>query len=301
MIRSALAGLSLFAASSPVSARAPIVLAPLKTWNLHYADNSCKLIRPFGDPARPTVLVLQRLAPDSSMSMLVYGGGLRARGDDRDARAAFLPFANQQFERGAVAKVVENKDSAILWSEVGLVPDKEEDARSSSSKERPIVDLAERAARRAEETTRAGQVTALEISEPGGRKVVLQTGPLGRALGMMRECAREQLSYWGLDPATQDKIVRPAQSQGSLARLFKSRDYPASAFATGKQAIISARLIVGADGSVTRCTSLTDFRAPEFEEVVCENLNKARFAPAELADGTKVPTYAVVNVRFEMP
>ena len=69
----------------------------------------------------------------------------------------------------------------------------------------------------------------------------------------------------------------------------------------GTQAIISARLLVGADGKVTKCTSLTPYKAPEFGAVVCRNLSRATFVAAELGDGTKVPSYVVTQVRFQMP
>jgi protein TonB len=64
---------------------------------------------------------------------------------------------------------------------------------------------------------------------------------------------------------------------------------------------VSVRLLVDASGKVTNCTSLSHFDAPEFNKVVCEKFKaRARFEPAELADGTKVPSYYVNRVIFKM-
>lgn len=153
---------------------------------------------------------------------------------------------------------------------------------------------------REEEASNAKQITSLQIREPGGRIVLLETGSLARANAMMRDCAREQLVAWGVDPATQDKIVRPVQA-GKLTHLFSPADYPSSAIREGAQSVIQARLNIGADGRVTKCTSLTFFSAPDFAEVVCKRLRTARYTPAELADGTKVPSYDIATIKFVMP
>jgi hypothetical protein len=278
------------------------MLAPVKPWNLHYADQSCQLMRSFGDPAKPTTMVLERISPESTMSLMVFGAGLRARVNSGTARAAFLPNAEHRFESANVAETVETRQPAIMWTRVDLHPGWEETYPSRKLKEeRPVRDVAREEARRTIEAEAAKAVTGLEITEPGGRKIVLQTGSLGRASAMMRECARRQLKNWGIDPDTQDKIVRDAVSTRSLAEYFDWTDYPSGAVFNGNESVVRARLNVGADGTVTRCTSLTAYRPPEFAEVVCKNLSKAKFLPAELANGTKVPTYVVTSVRFQLP
>lgn len=288
--------------AAPASARAPTLLAPVTPWNLHYADQSCQLLRSFGDPAKPTTMVLERISPDSSLSLMIFGPGLRARMDSGTARAAFLPHAKHRFESANVAETIDTKQSAIVWTTVDLLPGWEDEPFSRKpAGERPVRDLARETARRTLEAKMAKAVTGLEITEPGGRKVILQTGSLGRASAKMRECAREQLKNWGIDPDTQDKIARDAVSTKSLADYLDGKDYPVRAILNGNEAVVWARLNVDADGLVTHCTSLTAYRPPEFAEVVCKNLSKAKFLPAELADGTKVPTYVVTSVRFRMP
>jgi hypothetical protein len=301
MFRALLAVSVLLGTAAPTLARTPQELSPISKWNVHYADNSCKLIRSFGSAAEPTVMMLERLAPDSNTSLLVAGSALRSGPGTNTARATFLPFADHRFESAPIAETINKKKTAIVWTSVDFLSGgKKEEPEFRTVANTPPIDIAERAAQRALAAENARKITGLMITEPSGRRTLLATGSMGRVHELMESCAREQLSHWGLDPDQQERIVLPAASHRSLASFFSSDDYPPDAFAKGEQAVISARLIVGADGKVANCTSLTLFRAPKMAEVVCRNLSRATFGPAELADGTKVPTYYVARVIFRM-
>jgi len=288
--------------SSGVMAKEPVALAPIGKWNLHYAETSCQLIRQFGDPAKPASLVLERMSPNSALSLLVFGGPLRARVGSGTATFAFRPIPADKEQIGTIAETVEKKETALFWSGLSLVSDPASSARILlKPPERPTRDPAQQAEFHATELASAAKVTDIEITEPGGRKTRILTGPLDRALSLMRECGREKMEAAGIDLTVHDRIVRPAIGTEPLARLFTSSDYPSPAVFEGSQSVVAARLNIGADGKVTRCTSLTRFRDPGFAKVVCKNLGRARFLPAELADGTKVPDLVVTSVRFEMP
>lgn len=282
--------------------RAPQVLAPASKWNVHYGEDSCKLARHFGDPAKPTTLLMERIAPDSPLSLVVAGPPLRSKPEDGNAKASFLPFADHEFAEGEVAERLADKSTAIMWSRVDFLDGwKKEETGYKAPKDVKPLDQAEEAARKALIAANVAKVTGILITEPNRRQTLLQTGSLRRVHELMDECAREQMAGWGLDPAVQDKIVLPAASLRSLATLIGPDDYPTSAIIKGEQAIINARLIVGADGKVSRCTSLTQFKAEEMAKVVCDKLQRAVFRPAELADGTKVPTFVTARIKFKMP
>lgn len=104
-----------------------------------------------------------------------------------------------------------------------------------------------------------------------------------------------------MDPAVEGKIVRLPVATRNIANLFSASDYPSVAFRDGDESTIQARLNIGADGAVTKCTSLTRFKAPGFDTVVYDKLSGLRYKPAELLDGTKVPSYDLVSVRFVLP
>ena len=64
---------------------------------------------------------------------------------------------------------------------------------------------------------------------------------------------------------------------------------------------VKARLLVDAAGRVTKCTSLSRYQSAEFKKIVCDAFTKrAKVEPAELADGTKVPSYYNVHVHFQI-
>jgi outer membrane biosynthesis protein TonB len=130
--------------------------------------------------------------------------------------------------------------------------------------------------------------------------VILETGSLGQAMAAFEQCSRDSLKDWGVDPDIQDKIVRPVWTSNPSEWLFAS-DYPGEMLRSGKESEVVARLLIDANGKITKCTSLSHFDEPEFNRITCANITKrARFAPAELADGTKVPSYMVRRVVFRI-
>jgi protein TonB len=69
----------------------------------------------------------------------------------------------------------------------------------------------------------------------------------------------------------------------------------------GKQSDVTLRLLVDAAGKVTKCTSLSHFEDEEFNRISCARVSqRARFEPAELADGTKVPSYYTFRIKFRI-
>lgn len=300
--RVAVLGLIAVSLALPAAAREPVRLAPLGKWNLHYAENSCQLMRQFGDAAKPLSLVIERVNIGSGFSLLVIGGPLRARVGYGTPTVAFTPLpADPTFVgAGTIAETVSKKETALFWSVLRLVPAVNLTTMPKAS-ERPVRDLAVEAEAEALEKANAASVTGLDISEPGGRRFFLTTGALDKAFLLMRECGRAKLADAEVDLAVHDRIVRPAFAKQSLALLFRDSDYPSPAVFERSESVVTARLNIGADGTVTRCTSLTRFKDPSFAKVVCRNLSKARFLPAELVDGTAVPDMVVTSVRFVMP
>jgi hypothetical protein len=253
----------------------------------------------FGSAAKPTSLLLERISPGGSMSLLVFGGELNVGEGQAGGSVQFLPVPGLAYNTGGVTQTAKTKEPAILWPQIELlVPHRK--SRQEIRQEYEQSEQVASAATRAEEDANARLITSIAIREPGGRTLVLETGSLGRANAMMRDCARQQLLAWGIDPAVQEKIVKPARAK-KLLGLLSSNDYPPGAVSAGEQSIVQARLNIDAEGRISKCTSLTYFQRPEFAEVVCKRLSAARYTPAELADGTKVPTYDITTIKFIMP
>ena len=108
------------------------------------------------------------------------------------------------------------------------------------------------------------------------------------------------LCDWGVDPDLEDKIVRPVWAP-DVSRWFSANDYPAGEAREGKEFEVRVRLLVDAAGNVSKCTSLSHYEEPEFNRIVCDKfMKRAKFQPAELANGTKVSSYYINRVVFRL-
>jgi hypothetical protein len=292
------------AVPSLATAATPLHLAPSSPWILDYAANSCRLIRHFGQGRDATIFALESEAP-GAVDMLVAGRPLATSLDDVFAR--FVPVQSKPIS-GLVGVTTDKHEPMVLWSTVRLLPDqavaaveqREADRRAHQAIRPPAESLAEQAIRKAQRQEFAARATALEIDARRDRPVILETGSLAQPIKMFDECSRDSLRDWGVDPDIEDKIVRPVWAPDP-ARWFSSSDYPREFVVRGQESVVKVRLLVDATGRVTKCTSLSHFEEPRFNEIVCAKFTaRARFEPAELADGTKVPSYYVNKVVFRI-
>jgi len=294
-----LAAMPLLAAASP----RPVRLQPTSIWVLDYAEDSCRLSRVFGEDADKTVLQFESTAP-GEMSMLAIGRPLQTGSEEIPAK--FLPVQDKAFN--GAAHLTTKDDPAVLWSQIPLLPaalveryKNEEDWRKAHPDVRPPpIDLKERDEAQAARQTFASAATELEIDARRNRPVILETGSLGEAMKQFDKCNRDSLRDWGVDPNIEDKIVRRVWAPDVLS-WFSWRDYPGAMLRDGKVSEVKVRLLVDAAGNVSKCTSLSNFDAPDFNRVVCEKfMKRAKFQPAELADGTRVPSYYINRVIFRL-
>jgi hypothetical protein len=287
-----------------ISATKPLRLQPAGPWDVDYAENSCRLLRTFGNGQTLTRFGFESAGPDD-MDMLVAGKPLSTGATT--VAAKFLPVGSKSFE-GMVVKTVRSSDPAILWSHVPMLPGavlaelkrQHEERRRNPRLRPPGIPLPEQALRRSQRAQFATEVTELEIDSNRHRPVILETGSLGAALAAFDKCSRDSLKDWGVDPNIEDKIVRPVWSIEPSTWLSSS-DYPKDMLKSGKESDVTLRLLVNASGKVTKCTSLSHFAEEEFNRISCQKVTeRARLEPAELADGTKVPSYYTFRIKFRI-
>lgn len=293
-----------------IGATEPVRLQASAPWAIDYAENSCRLVRTFGQGNDQTKLVLESIAPND-MSMMIVGNPVRADLSpfgDTQIYARFIPGQDNWFY-GSAARADQGGQPAALWSHVPLMPIPKITAvrivsvtasPGKAATRPPAIDLVKRAAQRAEQQAFAANVVELEIQTREGHAVYLETGSLGDPLKVFDQCMRDLISTWGVDPDIQDKIVRPAWTP-NIRSWFSSANYPEFALREGKESQVTFRLLVDATGTVTKCESFSPYNAPEFNAAVCKALKQGpRFQPAELADGTKVAGYYTDHVVFRV-
>lgn len=289
---------------SLANAAVPLHLAPDSKWVVNYAENSCQMMRRFGDGDNRTTLALESEAPGSA-DMLLIGRPLATSADRVPVK--FLPIESEVMD-GSVFETADKRIPSILVTQVTLLPEEEiavlkrEDAerKRHPNSRPPAVSLEQQAVRRAARETFAAKTTAIEIDSRRSRPVILDTGSLGDVVKVFDQCSRDSLRSWGVDPDLDAKIVRPVWTPNP-ARWFSVNDYPGDMLAHLKQSVVKVRLLVDATGRVTQCTSLSHFDEPEFNKITCAAfMKRAHFDPAELADGTKVPSYYLKSVVFRI-
>lgn len=287
-----------------LAATEPLRLQPAGPWDVDYAENSCRLLRTFGADGTLVGFGMESASPDE-MDMLVAGRPLATTAEEVGAK--LLPVGTKAFD-GMVVKTVGSREPAIVWSDVPILPEstlarlkkEREERRRNPGVRPPPVSLAEQADRRAQRQQFAAAVTEIEIETRRGHPVILETGSLGPAIAAFDKCSRDSLKDWGVDPALDDKIVRPVWAANSQNWL-SGADYPMSMLMDGKQSDVTLRLLVDATGKITKCTSLSHFADEEFNRISCAAVTRrAHLEPAELEDGTKVPSYYTFRVNFRI-
>lgn len=290
---------------SLASAAAPVHIAPSSPWVVDYAENSCRLIRHFGEGSDATILAFESEAPGMLDMMIV---SKRVATSDEEAPARFLPLQSKPMTGKAAYTTDAKAVPVLLFSGVRLssneriaeLEKKQEERRAHAGVRPPAASLAERAADKADTQAFEAATTAIEIDPRRNHAVILETGSLGEPFKKLDECLRDSLRSWGVDPDVEEKIVRHVWAP-SVAAWFSPDDYPRDMLMDRKESVVKVRVLVDATGRVTKCTSLSHFKEPEFNKITCDNFTaRAHFEPAELADGTKVPSYYVNRVVFRM-
>lgn len=280
----------------------PVHLEPSSQWILDYAANSCRLIRTFGEGDLKTTLIFESDAP-GDLDMVLVGKPLNS--DLSEIPAKFLPH---QETTAKGHHVTSKAEPGILFPMVQLLPETDAaklDAEEKEHKTKPQIrprpiDLAEQLRRKSERLEFAQAATELEVDTRPGKAVVLETGSLGKPIKAFDQCSRESLRDWGVDPDVEDKIVRPVWMP-NLMHLISGDDYPKKMLYDGQQSVVKVRVLVDAAGRVTKCTTISHFQLKDFNELVCAKItSKAQFEPAELSDGSKVPSYYTETISFRI-
>jgi hypothetical protein len=237
--------------------------------------------------------------------MVVYGKPLAH--DEDEVPARFVPVQIIPY-KGLSVKSTDKGQPGILFGTIQLLPDaaraklkaKAEERWARSNDRPPPRDLAEERERKAQRQEFAANATEIEIDTRRGHPVFLETGSMEGAIKAFDQCNLNSLKDWGVDPTLEDKIVRPVWLQ-NLGNLITWRDYPSAMLDQGQQSEVKTRVLVDASGRVTKCTPLSYFKLPQFTQLVCDKITRnGKFAPAELADGTKVLSYYTVHINFRI-
>jgi hypothetical protein len=282
-------------AATPGAARERL-LTPTEEWRVNSADESCVLIRNFGDPAIDGVrLQMRSFRPGDHFKITMVGEGLplregRLRGVAK-FKYRFKPDREWREAFGATG-YVDGVDALTFQSDLATRDEAEQRQRLSPEE-------LERAPDAWEATlARAAEVEQLALAYPTRDDTVLQLGSMAEPLVKLRECTRNVMRGWGYDPVAIDsfqmgpKLLNPREIGSALLGRFVRNG-------VGHNSPLNFRLDIDEHGSATGCTVQHPRRGNEAEALICQTLlDKAEFEPARDAAGNPVRAPFVSSVAF---
>lgn len=285
-------------AGAPLHARDTLRLQPSTPWNVHYADDSCRLMRQFGEGEQQVILVLDQYEPGDEFRLSFVGKPVRVRSDGPvDGELRFGPNEAEE-EISAMAGTVGDQAALFVGGERRIAPLSEQQRENASEEARrdgryvevpPIGPAREAAA------------TWLQLSGIVRDDLVLETGPMDKALAALRQCSWETVTLWGLDAEEQTTLSRKLYPTRPSSTWIDPDDYPREMLRGGYQSIVNYRLMVDETGTPTSCHIQTETRPKEFGDVVCSAImRRARFEPALDAQGKPVRSFWRQTVQFRM-
>lgn len=134
----------------------------------------------------------------------------------------------------------------------------------------------------------------------GSFQADFKLGNVNAALKALRECERDLLVKWGMDPAVLQSIETPPR--GNLASYFTSGDYPIDAIGTRKQGTVGVRFWVATNGKLTDCKVVASSGSPLLDAKSCQVITRrGKLEPALTRDGTPVASLSFARIRWLMP
>jgi hypothetical protein len=284
----------LLAAALPVRAAEPSPLKPSSPWVVNYAEDSCRLIRTFGEGDRSVRLEFRMFAPGDFFWLLVSGEPIGPTPSGVVSLAyRFDPDEEDVKSVVALRGKIDEKTSAVMF------PASLSTAQTRKEERKIFRDDPKAFARNRTDfdPRREAQVDALEIGIYRRPRMILKLGTMRPPMDAVRTCLDDLLVSWGVDAQAQKSLERPPIPTTRPNEWLHPSDYPRRMLAEGRSDQVHFRLTVDTAGMPTACGVLTMEARPEFIKATCDTLmQRARFEPALDANGKPVPSVYVNSV-----
>lgn len=270
---------ALVLATPSFAQESPLTLNPASAWQVDYGEESCALRRSFGSDGAGVDLEILQEAPGPYFQVTVTAHSIALTGSD--ARARFEPDNRAQVPQYVRASAV--GDVAVLTFTDSV-------QRNVAGDSRPYIGWTDQ--RRNE---RERSITALAIEDAFARDLVLQTGEMHAPMEALRTCILDLYGSWGVDLEAHRALWQPVrnQSAGQLIPLLvrmvsqKLRSRPSV------PPVI--RVVVGADGRLTRCRVHFTEADEELSRQMCDTVARvSRYEPAQISGRKRIVSYDTI-------
>ncbi|MGB3166741.1 MAG: energy transducer TonB [Alteraurantiacibacter sp.] len=275
----------------------PTTLAPVMNWNVDFAEDSCALRRMFGEEGQRVYLELRQYEPGNPLVAMVASNDFDRLNRPRDFSFSFAPDA--EFQEVDFPMGIDSDDlgkGAMFYTSLMTA---EQRALSGELRSGHSIPLAIEDKVR---DTREAAITHVTVNGLFEEPIVLETGSIHPAMGVMRQCMDELVEHWGVDVEAHRTLLRTVQplEMNSWVRRVQQY-YPRSALMRGQQAYVRIRLNVSEEGRATDCAIQASFNEAVFDEAACRQLLRySRFEPALDANGDPIASYWHTAVRYQV-
>ncbi|WP_239805359.1 energy transducer TonB [Croceicoccus hydrothermalis] len=304
----AITAVAMAVTAQPAAARDPLVLRPTEPWTMNYGEDSCQLVRIFGEGEDETALMLEQFGPSEYVRMTLIGehAGMGGMGypaypiDRAASNGNQVPRLRVRFGRKGTFFTPEFKSAEL------------DDGRFVTMLSAMRLALAERSDTGEDETApyRMPELSVetfaaldrIEFDPAEGRNLIFGTGPMGGAAKAMNACMADLVTHWGLDLETQRTLRHGPVPRSPVSGWLTPRDYPEQAVLHALEGQVAFRLIVDEQGKPSAChVQFATGPDDSFSEAVCERITQeADFEPAIDAEGRPVPSFFTRLVNFRL-
>jgi TonB family protein len=288
-----LAAVSTVLSGAPASAET-LEIKPSSPWNVHFAEDKCRLAGFFGEGEDRHALIFEQHWPAGHFGLTIAGPRLRTF---RESQSTNLKFFDDQANRETKpfrGDLGEFKH-ALIFSSATLDPSDEStqaqaEAESSLADGRlPGID-----------TDFARQIRFVSVRQRSS-ELRLMTGPMEDAFKVLNQCAEDLVSTWGLDveqQRTASRRPRWINEEKVVTKIAKS--YPRKALSFGEQGILRMRVMVDQSGKVDDCVIIQATIAKKLKSPACDAMAQAQFEPALDAQGQPMRSYFATSISYRI-
>lgn len=205
-------------------------LKPSTPWNMHYADDSCRLARGFGTGDDQLIVMFDRFGPGQTFKLIVTGRLFRNFDRAQDAEIQFGP--NEKVQRIAFFPGNIGKGRPALIFKPTLRFDAEYIA-AMDAYSRGKFEAINSEGLATLPVERIAAVSTLAIRKPLRKPVVLALGSMRAAFAASDTCINTLMTKWGVDPTRYASATRAVTPTRNPSQWINSNDYPQSAIFAG--------------------------------------------------------------------
>ncbi len=256
-------------------------------WLVDWADHSCVLARKFGTADAPLWLSMRTYTPSYHFEMTIAGKAMSQLQPPKSFSIAYGTGSPIEIRRYQVGRIAEYGPALIFSGEMAVKDGDDSDEESREVRAYPDVPFEAQLDRIALTTTY--------------RKLVLNTGPMKKALDSLRQCTDNLVKGWGLDPAVQASLSSRAKTENIRTWAQKIQaSYPSDLLAQNKEARVNVLVIVDEQGMPKNCDTWQAFDNTDFKVRACGIiLRDARFTPARDKDGRATASYYTTVIVYK--